>query len=197
MTTALRTVLGAATALAVLLCVQVSTGGPAAAHGRLESSTPAAGAVVDVSPDSITLTFNEPVSVSYARVSVTGPDAATGTWQQGGMTSVGDTATQAIGPLGAAGVYSVAWRVVSVDGHPVSGDFSFTLTTAGTGTANAAEPIGSANASGSGGPVSAAPPTEASRWPLVGGLGAGALALGGVAALVARRPRRGLASVDD
>ena len=40
----------------------------------------------------------------------------------------------AVAPLGPAGVYKIGYRIISADGHPVSGEVSFTLTTAGTGT---------------------------------------------------------------
>jgi hypothetical protein len=36
--------------------------------------------------------------------------------------------------LGPRGVYTIGYRVVSADGHPVSGKVTFTLTKAGNGT---------------------------------------------------------------
>lgn len=40
--------------------------------------------------------------------------------------------------LGSAGVYTAGYRVVSADGHPVSGSITFTLRAPGTATAPAA-----------------------------------------------------------
>jgi copper resistance protein C len=56
-----------------------------------------------------------------------------------------------VSPLGPAGVYEIGYRVVSDDGHPVSGKVSFTLTTAGPGAAAA--------------PVTAAPTAAAAPEP--------------------------------
>jgi hypothetical protein len=39
-----------------------------------------------------------------------------------------------VAPLGPTGKYTVGYRIISADGHPVSGEVSFTLTAAGTGT---------------------------------------------------------------
>jgi len=41
-----------------------------------------------------------------------------------------------VNPLGPAGSYTIAYRIVSADGHPVEGSVSFTLTAAGTGSPN-------------------------------------------------------------
>jgi hypothetical protein len=46
-------------------------------------------------------------------------------------------------PLGPAGAYQIGYRVVSADGHPISGSVPFTMTTAGTGSGRAAAPSGS------------------------------------------------------
>ena len=190
-----RALLGVAACLGLLLTAQVAAGGPASAHSRLQTTVPAAGAAVDASPAAITLTFNEPVSVTYSEVTVTGPDPDLGTWQTGKLISHGKTVTQAVNPLGPAGVYEVTWRVVSTDGHPVRGTFTFTLTTAGGGSAVGAAAPSPAEVPG---PASAAQvepgvtarPGEAGRLPLVGLLAAAAVVLGGAAAWVSRRSRR-------
>ena len=59
-------------------------------------------------------------------------------------------------PLGPAGRYEVGYRIVSDDGHPVSGALSFTLTTPGP----AAAPATTAPAAA--GPATAGPATQAS-----------------------------------
>jgi len=117
--------------LLTLIAVVVGGAAPASAHTRLMSTTPVNGAEVDASPDAVTLTFNEPVREKYSEVTVTGPEG--GTWQVGKLTQTGSTISQALVPLGPKGTYTVAWRVVSADGHPVAGTFAFVLTTAGEG----------------------------------------------------------------
>lgn len=63
---------------------------------------------------------------------VTGPDGAT--WQDGPAAIAGSVLTQPLRALSASGRYVVAYRIVSDDGHPVSGELSFTLTVPGTAT---------------------------------------------------------------
>ena len=100
--------------------------GTAAAHTELIGSDPADGATLEQAPSSITLTFNEPVQDFEPLLAITGPD---GQPYPAGVPVV-DSATlrgdvQALGP---AGTYAVAYRVVSDDGHPVTGQLQFQLT---------------------------------------------------------------------
>src|SRR5690606_3408340 len=57
-------------------------------------------------------------------VVVTGPDGAS--WADGPAVGSGSTVTQALRPM-TSGAYSVPWRSVAADGHPVSGTFGFTV----------------------------------------------------------------------
>jgi hypothetical protein len=54
------------------------------------------------------------------------------------VTAAGSEVSTAVSPLGAAGAYEIGYRVVSDDGHPVTGKLSFTLTTPGPAAAAAA-----------------------------------------------------------
>ena len=121
------------TALLAGLALVLLGAGPASAHSGLRSTLPADGAQVEASPAEVVLEFDEPVSTRLSRVQVTGP--AGDTWQTGEPEVSGSTVRQPLAALGPAGTYSVAYRVVSADGHPVSGTSTFTLTAAGTGTA--------------------------------------------------------------
>jgi hypothetical protein len=51
--------------------------------------------------------------------------------------------------LGPKGNYTVGFRIVSADGHPVSGKLTFTLTTAGNGTPAPANSDGGTTIAGS------------------------------------------------
>jgi len=107
----------------------VSTG-PAAAHSGTTGSDPADGATVDVAPDAVSLTFNEAPQALGTEVAVVGPDGAT---VSEGVTTVADvTVTQALSATRPAGTYVIQWRVTSADGHPLSGELTFTAS-AGTG----------------------------------------------------------------
>jgi copper resistance protein C len=106
---------------------------PALAHARLESSDPADGASLDAGPERVTLTYNEAVQPGFATVTVVGPDG--GQFQTGEVTADGRSVSTAVLPLGPAGKYEIGYRVVSADGHPITGSVAFTLTTPGEGAA--------------------------------------------------------------
>lgn len=104
---------------------------PAFAHTRLESSDPADGASLDTGPQRVSLTFSETMSAEFTALTVIGPDQ--GAYQTGPISAQGNTVSAAVLPLGPAGRYEIGYRVVSEDGHPVTGSVAFTLTTAGPG----------------------------------------------------------------
>ncbi|MEV4252477.1 copper resistance CopC family protein [Spirillospora sp. NPDC049652] len=145
---------------------------PAEAHTALKSSDPAAGAKV-ASPAKITLTFAEPVG--YPKVVLT--DGSGGRHEAGAARAVDTTVTEDVtGPL-PNGVYTVGWRVVSADGHPVTGEFKFTVT-----GSSAASPATSGGATA----PAAAPAAPAEKSSSSGGGGAGWLWIGiGVVVLAA------------
>lgn len=115
-----------------LLLVGLLAAPAASAHAFLAGSDPADGAQLTTGPSSVTLTFSEAIQEGFDTVTVVGPD---GNLWSGDDTSV-DGATVSVGvtPLGPVGSYTIAYRVVSADSHPVSGTRTFTLTEAGTGT---------------------------------------------------------------
>jgi methionine-rich copper-binding protein CopC len=113
--------------LAVLACAVVAVGlgaAPAAAHDEIVGTTPADGSTVETAPDEVVLTFAEPAAALGTQVVVTGPDAVT--VSQGDVRLVGTTVVQPLVGTRPAGAYRVDWRVTSVDGHPVTGTFTFT-----------------------------------------------------------------------
>jgi methionine-rich copper-binding protein CopC len=98
---------------------------PAGAHDRLVSSDPADGVVLDAPPASVTLQFSGEVLPTGAQVVLTD---ASGADVGAGAPQVAGTAVTAALPADlAAGAYTVAWRVVSSDGHPIEGTLGFTL----------------------------------------------------------------------
>ncbi len=116
-------------ALGVVLLIGA---GPASAHSYLVGSDPADGASLAAGPPKVTLTFNEQLQTSFDSVSVVGPDG--NRWSTGETRVAGATVSIALTELGPVGRYTVAYRVVSADSHPVTGTVGFTLTTAGNGT---------------------------------------------------------------
>ncbi|MDL5157799.1 copper resistance CopC family protein [Actinomycetospora termitidis] len=136
--------------------------GPALAHDVLEGSDPADGAQVAAAPSRITLTFGEAPTAGTATITVVGPDGTTH-YESGAPTSEGEKISVGVGPLGAAGRYEVGYRVVSSDGHPISGALSFTLTTPGPAAASATPAAAAAP------PVTPSPAASAAPAPDEGG----------------------------
>ncbi len=106
----------------------VVTASPAWAHAVLLSTDPIAGSTVAQSPQHLTLTFSENVTVSIGGIRVlncNGGRITVGTPQHAPNTdrivTVGDI------PKLAPGTYVVTWRVISADSHPVNGAFTFTV----------------------------------------------------------------------
>ncbi|GAC68378.1 copper resistance CopC family protein [Gordonia soli] len=128
-----RRIAGTALLGAILVAILGSWTAPmAAAHSRPESSVPADGARVEAGPQQVSITFNESLQKSFAVLNVVGPDDRY--WQDGDPIVEGPTIRAALRPLGPAGTYKINYRVTSADGHPVEGQRTFELTTAGTGT---------------------------------------------------------------
>lgn len=94
----------------------------ASAHSVLVRVTPVSDARVASTPKRVTLTFNEPVNVTFGGVKVYGPRGQR--VDQGGARRNGDDISIGIDDAG-AGTYAVAWRVTSADTHPVTGAFVF------------------------------------------------------------------------
>ena len=104
---------------------------PSAAHNALSGTSPGRDAVEASVPRAVMLTFDQPVIGLGTRVVVSGPS---GEIQQGPPRIVDNTVTQPLQPGAPAGAYTVAWRVTSIDGHPISGTYGFTATGAGSST---------------------------------------------------------------
>jgi copper resistance protein C len=104
-----------------LLVTMLLPAAPASAHVRLRASNPAAGSTVTTAVSAVTLTFSG--AATQPTVTVTGAD---GRNVSSGAAQVADvTVTQPVGAL-PPGVITVAWRVISPDGDPVDGTFTFT-----------------------------------------------------------------------
>lgn len=100
---------------------------PALAHSGMTGSDPADASTVDTAPDQVTLSFNEAPQSLGTEVVVLDPDGAV---VSEGATTVADvTVTQPLAPERPAGAYTIQWRVTSADGHPLSGELTFTATT--------------------------------------------------------------------
>ncbi|MGC0249197.1 copper resistance CopC family protein [Pseudactinotalea sp. Z1748] len=129
--------LGVAVVGALVLAVAVVWSSPAHAHAELIESDPADGAELNEAPDEIVLTFNEHLEQIGAEVLIT--DADGNEVQDGDPRISGPTLSHDLTEDRPAGEYTAQWRVVSADGHPVSGEFTFTAAEA-TGPEAGSEP---------------------------------------------------------
>lgn len=123
-----RQLLTIALATLVIAVAFLGFAGPAAAHDAAESSSPAQGASVPVPPGQVSVTFNNPplgIGSSFSVRDSTGAE-----WADGPVEIVDNVATQNIKPGGPGGQYTVAWRVVSSDSHPIEGSFAFMVVSA-------------------------------------------------------------------
>ncbi|MFI5529018.1 FixH family protein [Kitasatospora sp. NPDC051853] len=121
--------LGALLAVAgAVLVLLIGGAGTASAHAALVTTDPAANTVLHDAPAAVTLTFSEGVSLSPDSVRVLGPDGASVDNGAPGHVD-GKAATARVGLKGglANGTYTVAWRAVSEDSHPIGGAFVFSI----------------------------------------------------------------------
>ena len=136
-------VVGAASAALALAC-----SAPAFAHATLEGTEPARGSIVETQPEAVVFHFSEAVEMNFSSVHIY--DATGDVVDDGAPVHPdGVTSDVSIGfqPDIAHGTYTATYRVISADGHPVSGGFLFSVGEAGAApTKTVAELSGGANA---------------------------------------------------
>jgi methionine-rich copper-binding protein CopC len=109
----------------VVAAMSVFAFAPAAsAHDQLVSSNPEDGAELDQQPEWLEMTFSGNIQEvgSEVKVVVDGKDVSAGE-----LTTEGKKLSVALPDDLKPGDYKVTWRVVSQDGHPISGDYAFTI----------------------------------------------------------------------
>jgi copper transport protein len=101
---------------------------PAAAHAFLDTSDPAANAVLSTAPAEATLRFTEPLEQSYSQAELFDEN---GNKIAGTSTRFGSDGSTMIMTLPSGlkhGTYSILWRSLSAaDGHTAQGYFAFTI----------------------------------------------------------------------
>ena len=115
-----------------LLLVFFGTSTAAFAHDAVTATSPSDGATVATVPDEIQITLSNTPAVIGSQVVVA--DEAGTNWATGDVQVLDKVASQALRPGAPAGKYTVQWRLVSSDSHPIEGTFSFTATAAGSGS---------------------------------------------------------------
>jgi methionine-rich copper-binding protein CopC len=88
----------------------------------IDHASPLVGSSVPTGPREVALTFTQNLETSFSTMSVTN---ASGQRVDAGRVGVsGNTMRVPLRPVG-SGTYQVHWRVLSVDTHTTSGNFSF------------------------------------------------------------------------
>jgi copper transport protein len=142
--------------LAVLWSLLLAS--PAAAHAELVSIAPANGAQLTRPPTEVRMTFTESVNLVDDGVRLVDHVGATVPTRE--PTVDGRTVTWPMPADLPEGHYVVTWRVLSKDGHPVSGAFSFGVgTTAVPGSATSTGTTGTS--------VNTVPSGSTAPWPVV------------------------------
>ncbi len=118
-----------ASGLAVSIVALVALTGTlayAAVHIRLESSMPAADEVLSAPPERFELRFSGPVNDALSVVVLTYPSGDSVSLDVSSPETDSRILVADTPPL-EQGEHLVRWRTVSADGHPVDGEFRFTL----------------------------------------------------------------------
>ncbi|MDE8669991.1 copper resistance protein CopC [Pseudarthrobacter sp. H3Y2-7] len=151
-------------AVAALLLPGALAASPALAHDALSSTTPAQDAVVTAAPETVSVTLTQPptdsASLNLSVITVT--DSAGTTVSDGKVVVDGPTLATKTVP-GSPGTYTVLWRAVSSDGHPIEGKYTFTVQA--PASAATSEPAVSATPSAEAGTPSAAAQSTATAIP--------------------------------
>ncbi|MER7822527.1 copper resistance protein CopC [Streptomyces sp. NPDC096097] len=114
--------------VAAVLALLLGGAGAASAHAGLSGSDPADGSVLKTEPQHVTLTFTESVSFSDDSLRVLSPkNERVNPRPAQHVDGKDNTARVDLSGKLPQGTYTVAWRVVSADGHPISGAFVFSI----------------------------------------------------------------------
>lgn len=173
----------------VTLAFLLSGVGVASAHTSLVGSDPGNGATVASPLTAVVLNFSEEINPAFADVAVTSADGRN--WVSGSANVEGSRLTVALGPDRLTnGLYTVGYRVVSSDGHPVSGSYIFTIASVHEQPSPTIAPSHAAPSTAEPSlPGSAAPAGSDTKASVLTAAGVG-LALGGVIAFWQHRRHR-------
>lgn len=119
-----RLLVSVVTAVVAGALLTLASAAPATAHAVLIGTDPADGAVLPDAPSTISLDFDEPVSLPAQGVVVLD---GSGDPVDGRASATDATVTVALPDALPDGTYVVSWRVVSADGHPVAGALTFSV----------------------------------------------------------------------
>ncbi|MFI6008678.1 copper resistance CopC/CopD family protein [Streptomyces sp. NPDC051243] len=123
-----RRVAALALLLGTVFALLLVGAGPAAAHAKVRSTDPAAEAVLKSAPTQVTMTFTEAMTLAEDSIKVFAPNGSrvdTGTTDHVGSDAA--TARVALQSGLVDGTYTVSWKAVSADSHPIGEAFVFSV----------------------------------------------------------------------
>ncbi|MFD0588248.1 copper resistance protein CopC [Paenibacillus sp. GCM10027627] len=96
----------------------------AMAHSTLDTATPAKDAAVDASPEKIEMSFDTKIEKlsNFKLFNAAGEQMTTGK-----AVVEGSTMTGTVDNVLENGAYTVKWTIIGADGHPVEGEYSFSV----------------------------------------------------------------------
>jgi len=110
-------------AFGLLLALLLANPTMVGAHSKSETTTPANGATLEVAPDTIGMTFDKPMRITLITLSNRAGESLELT-RTDNMQPVTEFVATPPGDL-PDGHYTIEWRGLSADGHPMEGQFSF------------------------------------------------------------------------
>lgn len=110
---------------ALVAAMLVLAAAPAYAHSQLESATPAIDAELKLAPRSVSLVFNEAVTVAAKGVQLLDAKGK----QIAASGAVSSATVKFTTPKLAPGRYVVRWRVTSADAHVIVASYAFSVST--------------------------------------------------------------------
>lgn len=110
-----------------IVVLYLSQPGPISAHAELVMATPEPGANLESLPDSIRLVFSEPVKVG-APLAIYNPQFEEVASLAPNSSAESPEEIWADMPSLSPGTYTLQWQVLSLDGHPSSGSYQFSVT---------------------------------------------------------------------
>jgi copper transport protein len=118
-----RSVVRALASAVGVVAIVAATAGPAAAHAVLLRSEPSPQTTVKTPPEAVRLRFSEPVEVAFGAVRVFDVDGKR--VDTGKITTAAGRREVVVPAHMPEGTFTVTWRVVSTDGHRITGGFQF------------------------------------------------------------------------
>ena len=108
---------------ALLPVLMIFATGAAFAHSEQELTFPADGAVLSAPPEVVSMRFDAPMRITVIRLASETTGGGFELERSDGMQPVTDF--HATPPVLPNGRYTIEWRGLSADGHPMRGRFSF------------------------------------------------------------------------